>query len=163
MARWQTELAAEDVTGRDSLRGTLDDLEAVGAAARRADSLLADLPGIASEASLPVMELLDRQLVELPAAVARERLAIALFVTAERQATMVALGAERRAALASIGQEREAMMAGLDALAERSIADAFGRTRGLVDYVFLRVLVLIAVAALLGAAGYSLARGRRRP
>ena len=45
MARWQVELAAEDITGRDSLRGTLDDIQAIGNAARRADSLLADIPG----------------------------------------------------------------------------------------------------------------------
>ena len=53
VARWQAELAAEEVTGRDSLRGTLDDIQAIGDAARRASSLLADIPGAAREASVP--------------------------------------------------------------------------------------------------------------
>jgi hypothetical protein len=72
MARWQAELAAEDMTGRDSLRGTLDDIQAIGNAARRGDSLLADIPGAVREASAPIQELLDRQRTELLAAIERE-------------------------------------------------------------------------------------------
>jgi hypothetical protein len=188
VARWQAELAAEEVTGRDSLRGTLDDIQAIGDAARRASSLLADIPGAAREASVPVRELLDQQRTEvlaaipgaareasvpvrelldqqrteILAAVDRERLTISEFITAEREAALAVVSKERRAALASISQERAVVLAALDAMAKRSIEDASGRARGLADYVFGRALILIAASALLFAAGYRLARGRRR-
>ena len=188
VARWQAELAAEEVTGRDSLRGTLDDIQAIGDAARRASSLLADIPGAAREASVPVRELLDQQRTEvlaaipgaareasvpvrelldqqrteILAAVDRERLTISEFITAEREAALAVVSEERRAALASISQERAVVLAALDAMAKRSIEDASGRARGMADYVFGRALILIAASALLFAAGYRLARGRRR-
>ena len=188
VARWQAELAAEEVTGRDSLRGTLDDIQAIGDAARRASSLLADIPGAAREASVPVRELLDQQRTEVLAAIPgaareasvpvrelldqqrtevlaavdRERLTISEFITAEREAALAVVSEERRAALASISQERAVVLAALDAMAKRSIEDASGRARGMADYVFERALILIAASALLFAAGYRLARGRRR-
>jgi hypothetical protein len=162
VACWQAELAAEEVTGRDSLRGTLDDIQAIGDAARRASSLLADIPGAAREASVPVRELLDQQRTEILATVDRERLTISEFITAEREAALAVVSEERRAALASISQERAVVLAALDAMAKRSIEDASGRARGMADYVFGRALILIAASALLFAAGYRLARGRRR-
>ena len=188
VARWQAELAAEEVTGRDSLRGTLDDIQAIGDAARRASSLLADIPGAAREASVPVRELLDQQRTEVLAAIPgaareasvpvrelldqqrtevlaavdRERLTISEFITAEREAALAVVSEERRAALASLSQERAVVLAALDAMAKRSIEDASGRARGMADYVFGRALILIAASALLFAAGYRLARGRRR-
>ena len=188
VARWQAELAAEEVTGRDSLRGTLDDIQAIGDAARRASSLLADIPGAAREASVPVRELLDQQRTEvlaaipgaareasvpvrelldqqrteILAAVDRERLTISEFITAEREAALAVVSEERRAALASLSQERAVVLAALDAMAKRSIEDASGRARGMADYVFGLALILIAASALLFAAGYRLARGRRR-
>ena len=175
---------AEEVTGRDSLRGTLDDIQAIGDAARRASSLVADIPGAAREASVPVRELLDQQRTEvlaaipgaareasvpvrelldqqrteILAAVDRERLTISEFITAEREAALAVVSEERRAALASISQERAVVLAALDAMAKRSIEDASGRARGLADYVFGRALILIAASALLFAAGYRLAR-----
>jgi hypothetical protein len=160
VARWQAALAAEDVTGRENLSATLDDVRAVGAAARRADGLLADLSGTLREASGPLRELIDQQRAELLAAVERERVAVTGFITAEREATLAAVGEERRAAMASVGEERAAALAGLDALAKRSIEDASGRARGMANDVFWRALVLIAASALLFAVAYRLARGR---
>ncbi len=161
VARWQAELAVEDVTGRDSLAGTLDDVHAIGEAARRANGLLDGIPGAARQAAGPIRELLDQQRTELMAEIDRERLAMTGFITAQREAALVAIGEERKAAMASIGQERAAVLAGLDALAKGSIEDASGRARGIADYVFWRALLLVAVAALLFAVAYRLARGRR--
>ena len=131
MTRWQAALATEDITGRDSLGGTVDDLHAIGVVARRADALLTDLPGAVREAREPLMRLLDEQRAELLAAVERERLAMTGFITAEREAALAALGEERRAAMASISEERAAVLAGLDALTRRTIEDASVRGRGM--------------------------------
>jgi hypothetical protein len=162
LARWEAELAEVDATGRDNLGATLDDVHAIAEAASRAGVVLADIPGAAREASGPIQELIDQQRAELLAEVERERTAVTAFITSEREAAMAAVAEERRAALAGVGQERAAALAGIDALAQRSIDDASGRARAMADYVFWRALVLIAVAAVLFAAAYRFARGRRR-
>ena len=164
VARWQAEIAAEDITGRDNMRSSLEDLEAIGVAARHADNLLADIPGTVREASGPINELIDRQRTELLASIDRERLAMTAFVTAEREAALAGVSEERKAAMAGIDQQRAAVQAGLDALAKRSIDDASKRARGMADYVFWRALTLVVASALLFAVAYRLARGglRRR-
>jgi hypothetical protein len=161
VARWQAELAAEGVTGRSDLRGTLDQVDAIGEMARRVDALLADLPGAIRQASGPVGELLDRQRVELLAAVDRERSNLTGFVTSERQAALSAVSNERQAALEGISRERAAALAGVDGIAKRSLEDATVRVRGVVDYVFVRALILIAVAAVLFGVAFWLARRPR--
>ena len=162
VTRWQAALATEDITGRDSLGATVDDLHAIGVVARRADALLTDLPGAVREAREPLMRLLDEQRDELLAAVERERLAMTGFITAEREAALAALGEERRAAMASISEERAAVLAGLDALTKRTIEDASVRGRGMARNVFWGALILIAASALLFAAAYRFARSRPR-
>jgi len=161
VTRWQAALATEDITGRDSLGATVDDLHAIGVVARRADSLLTDLPGAMREAREPLLRLLDEQRTELLAAVARERLAMTGYITAEREAAIAALDEERRAAMASISEERAAVLAGLDALTRRTIEDVSVRGRGMARNAFWGALILIAASALLFAAAYRLARGRR--
>src|SRR4029453_11033538 len=126
-----------------------------------ANTVLADIPGAAREASGPIRELVDQERIALLAAIEQERLDITQFITAERQAALAALDEERRAAMESIGKERAGVLARLDALATRSIEDASGRARGMADYVFWRALILIVAAAVLFTGGYVFARGRR--
>ena len=161
VASWQAELTSEGVTGRENLGRTLDQIDAIGEMARRASSLLADLPGAARQASGPLGELLDRQRAEVLAAIDRERQDLTGFVSSEREAALSAVGNERRAALEGVAKERAAALAGVDAISKRSLEDATARARGVVDYVFVRALILIAVAALLFAVAYRLARGGR--
>ena len=160
VARWQAELAAEDVTGRENLGGTLDDVHTIAGAADRANALLADVPGAARQAAGPMRELLDQQRAEMIAAVDREREAMTGFITSERQAALAAVSEERKAALESVSAERAAVLAGLDALSKRTLDDASARARGIADHVFWRTLVLVAAAAVLFAAAYRF--GRRR-
>jgi hypothetical protein len=161
VASWQAELTSEGVTGRENLGRTLDQIDAIGEMAHRASSLLADLPGAARQASGPLGELLDRQRVELLAAVERERHDLTGFVSSEREAALSAVSNERRAALEGVARERAAALAGVDGIAKRSLEDATVRVRGVVDYVFVRALILIALGALFFAVAYRLARGGR--
>ena len=163
VARWQAEIAAEGVTGRGDLRGTLDQVDAIGNMARQVSGLLADIPGAVREAGGPVGELLDRQRAELLAAVERERVNLTGFVTSEREAALAALSNERQAALEGVARERAAALAGVDAISKRSLEDVSVRARGVVDFVFVRALILVAVAALLFGVAYWLARGRYLP
>jgi hypothetical protein len=161
VTKWQAEITVQDLAGRESLAGTLDQVDAIGDLARRANALLADLPGAVRQASGPVGELLDRQRGELLAAIERERSDLTGFVTSEREAALSAVSNERRAALDGIARERAAALAGVDAISKRSIEDATVRVRGIVDYVFVRALILVAVAALLFALAYRFAKGPR--
>ncbi len=159
--RWQGELFAGEIAGRESLRSTLDDLEAVGRAARRAEAVLSDVPGTVGAATGPIGELLDAQRSELLAAIEQQREALSAFLTSERQAATDAIEQERRAAFEGLGKERAAALQEIDAISKRSVDAAAQRAHGLVDYVFWRVLILLAVSAIIVLAAYRLARGPR--
>ena len=159
--RWQGELLAADVAGRENLSSTLEDLDDVGRVARRADQVLADLPGTVRAASGPLGELLDRQRSALLAAIEQQRVALSAYVTSERQATADAIRQEREAAFESLGRERTAALREVDAISTRSLDTATQRARGVVDYVFWRVLILIAVGAVIVAAAIRFSRGPR--
>ena len=161
LARWESELTVEDVTGHPDLGATLDDVHAIAETVAPARRLLEDVPGAVREAAGPIKDLIDQQRTLLLAEVDRERTAMTTFITEEREAAMAAVSEERKAAMASLSQERATALAGIDVLAKRSIEDASGRARSMADYVFWRVLALIAVAAALLAAAYRLARGGR--
>ena len=163
MTRWQAALATEDITGRDSLGATVDDVHAIGVAARRADALLTDLPGAVREAREPLLGLLDEQRAELLAAVERERLAMTGFITAEREAALAALGEERRAAMASISEERAAVAGRARRTDQTHHRRRFPpRARAWRATSSGERSMLIAASALLFAAAYRFARSRPR-
>ena len=122
--RWQGELLAGEVAGRENLRSTLEDLEAVGRFARRADAVLSDLPGTVRAASGPIGQLLDAQRREILAALEPQRIALTAFVTAERQAAVDAIDQERKAAFESVAIERVAALREIDAISKRSLEAA---------------------------------------
>ncbi len=159
--RWQGELLAADLGGRDSLRSTLEDLDDIGKAARRADAVLADLPGTVRTATGPVGELLDKQRSALMAAIEQQRISLSAYATSERQAIADAILQEHKAAFESIGQERAAALREVDAISKRSLDEATRRARSVVDYVFWRVLILLAVAGIIVVVAYRLGRGPR--
>ncbi len=159
--RWQGELLAGEVAGRENLRSTLEDLDDVGRVARRADAVLADVPGTVRAASGPLGELMDQQRSALLAAIEQQRVAISAYVASERQAIADTIRQERQAAFESLGRERAAALREVDAISTRSLDTATQRARGVVDYVFWRALILIVVAAVIAAAAYRLARAPR--
>lgn len=163
VARWQAELGAQEAVGREDLHGTVDDIHSIGDMARSAGPLLADIPGAVRQASAPLGELADRQRGELLAAIDRERDRLAGFVTAEREAALAAVGVQRQAAMDGISQERAAVLSGVDAMTKRYFEDATVRARGIVDYVFVRALILVFVAAVVFALAYRFARAGRSP
>jgi hypothetical protein len=159
--RWQGELLAGEVTGRENLRDTMDDIDEVGKLARRADAVLADLPGTVRSASGPLGELLDAQRRELLASVELQRVALTSFVTSERQAATEMIDQERKAAFEGLAKERAAALQEIDAISKRSVDAAAARAHGVVDYVFWRVLILLAIAGVIVLAAVRIARSPR--
>ena len=159
--RWQGELLAGDVTGRESLGATLDDIDEIGKFARRADAVLADVPGTVRSASGPIGELVDAQRKEILASLDLERATLTAFVTAERQAATDAIREERTAAFESLAKERAAALQEVDAISKRSVDAAAERAHGVVDYVFWRVLILLAIAGVIVLAAVRMTRAPR--
>ena len=159
--RWQGELLAGEVIGRENLRATLDDIDEIGKFARRADAVLADVPGTVRSASGPIGELVDAQRKELLAAIDLERATVTAFVTAERQAATDAIREERKAAFEGLAKERAAALLEIDAISKRSVDAAAERAHGVVDYVFWRVLILLAVAGVIVLTAVRMARAPR--
>ena len=159
--RWQGELLATEIAGREDLHVTFEDLDAVGSVARRADAALADVPATVRAASGPLGELLDAQRGALLAAIEQQRMALSAYASSERQAISETIAQERKAAFEALSLERAAALKEVDAISKRSLDTATDRAHGVVDYVFWRVLILLAVGAVIAVAAHRVARGPR--
>jgi len=159
--RWQGELLAAEIAGREDLHVTFEDLDAVGSVARRADAALADVPATVRAASGPLGALLDAQRGAFVAAIEQQRIALSVYASSERQAIADTIAQERKAAFEGLSLERAAALKEVDAISKRSLDAATERAQGVVDYVFWRVLVLLALGAVIAVAAHRIARGPR--
>ncbi len=161
-ARWQGELLVNGVLQSAEATQTLKELNAIGDTARRADALLGDVPGTVEAAIAPAREALAGEREAVFASVDRQRLALTDSLTKERQTLVAAIETQRAAVMADVARERAAILSEADAIARRALSDVSGRARGVVDYVFWRLMILLGVAALLAVVAYRLAVGSRR-
>ncbi|HEY7513644.1 MAG TPA: hypothetical protein VIC87_04175, partial [Vicinamibacteria bacterium] len=163
LARWQAELLVSDETGEHDVPAALADVAALGAAARRANALLDDVPALMSAGGAPVRDLVAEERRSVLDAVNRQRLQTLDYVTGERVALVGALREERLATLAAFHQERIETMKEVDAIKTRAVESAISGLRDLLDYALWRAGVLLLVgmiaATVLGVVGYRLAVG----
>ena len=163
--------------GERSVEDTLDDVTAIGAAARTANDLIDDTQGVLSTADSSVRETLaaerqallegvDRQRVQTLTYIVAERLAVLAAARSERIALVEALRQERVAVIDALREERIAGLKEVDAIKSRAVDASVAGLRDLVDYTLWRVaallVVLMVVAAALGIVGYRLTRERPR-
>ena len=164
-ARWQAEILLAETTGDRDVETTLGDIHAVGTAARTANDLLGDVPGLVSAAESPVRQMLAAERRAVLEGVDGQRVQTLKYVTAERLATLAALREERIAVVAVLHQERIEALKEVDGIKSRAVESALAGLRDLFDYALWRVaallLVLMASAATLGVVGYWLTLGRR--
>jgi hypothetical protein len=166
-ARWQAELLVAEMAGEHEVEGTLADIHEVGAAARRANDLLGDLPGALGAAAPPIRDAVAAERRALLEGVDRQRLQTLEYLTAERFATLAALHEERLTIGAGLHQERIETLKELDAIKSRAVDSAIAGLHDLVDYALWRVaavlLFLMLSAAAIVVIGYRLTVGRRPP
>src|SRR4029077_19921297 len=98
----------------------------------------------------------------LLAAIEQQRIALSAYASSERQAISDTIAPERRAAFEALSLERLAALKEVDAISKRSIDAATERAHSVVDYVFWRVLVLVALGAVVALAAHRIAK-RPRP
>ena len=161
-ARWQAQLLLADLAQEEEVQRFLGDLDDAGTAARSADRLLRELDPATTQAMM--RELMATERAALVAAVDEQRRSSLEFVRSERLASLALLREERLAVLAAIRRERLETLRQLDPLRGRAVDDTVEGLRELVDYTLWRVaallLLLMVVAAVMGAAGYRALAGR---
>src|SRR5262245_13680801 len=164
LARWQAELLVSDEAGGHDVQTALADVAALGAAARRANALLDDVPALVSAGGAPVRDLVAEERRSVLDAVNRQRLQTLDYVTAERVALVGVLREERLATPAALRQERIETLKEVDAIKTRAVESAIVGLRDLFEYALWRVGVLLLAgliaATVLGVVGYRLAVGR---
>jgi len=177
-SRWQAELLIDEAVGERSVEGALDDINAIGAAARNADGLIDDTQSVLGTAAQSmretlaaerraVLEGLDVQRVQTLAYMTAERLAVLERLREERIGLVEALRQERVAVIDAVRQERIAGLTEVDEIKTRAVNASVAGLRELVDYTLWRVAVLLVILMLLalvvGVIGYRLTLGRRLP
>ena len=165
-ARWQAQLLAMDLAEDREVQDVMGDVHAVGAAARRANDLLGDVPGVLAATESPVRELLAAERRAVLAGVDSQRVATLEYVTAERLAVLAALREERLAFAEFFRQERIDGLKEADAIKTRGVDSAVLGLQQVVDYALWRVgalvVFLMLTATMLGVVGYRLTVGSRR-
>jgi hypothetical protein len=165
VARWQAELLLVDQAGEHDVVSFLDDVNALGTAARRADALLADVPGLVSSTGSPLREAVAAERAALLRGVNDQRLSTIEYVTAERLAVAATLREERMATVAFMHQERLEALKEIDAIRTRTVATSVEGLRDLIDYTLWRVGVFLVVLAVTmpvtAVVVYRLTAGRR--
>ena len=143
-ARWQAELAVDEIGGREALVQALADLRSLGETGAKAGALMSDA-GI------------RRATAGLAEAARAERVALLEAIDRQRIDTLERVGREREAAFAEIAAERAQVAAAIDrqrALAEGQVEDLRRRTLADLDALSTRIVWKTVLAlALLGLVG----------
>jgi hypothetical protein len=150
-ARWQAELLAMDMVKDRDVEAVLGDVHAVGTAARRANEMMDDLPGLLEPAAAPLRELMAAERRAVLEGVNDQRVRTLEYVTGERQAVLEVLREERVAVVAAIRQERIETLKEVDAIKSRAVDSAVAGLRDVVDHALWRVALLLTLM-MLGAA-----------
>ena len=156
-ARWQAELLSEETLSSDEATRALADLSAMAEFAARSQAILDDIPGTVRMASGGTSEMLDSQREAILEAIERQRLETLDFATEQRDILIASLRQERLETVDVLRAEGVEVLAGVEAISQRTVANAIGELRSLVDYVLVRFAVALALALVIGAAALWLA------
>jgi len=164
VARWQAELLLSEEAGERDVEGALGDVHALGTAARRANEILDDVPGLVNATGSPVRAALADERRAVLGSVDTQRRQTLEFLTAERLAVLAAVREERIATLAALHEERIESLKEVDAIKSRAVEATLVGLRDLFDYTLGRVaallLGLMVSAAALTVVAYRLTVGR---
>jgi hypothetical protein len=155
-----------DMAGEYDVEGAFADVHALGEAARSANDLLGDVPGLLASEGSSLRELVTAERRAVLAGVYGQRVATLDYVTAERLAVLEAVRQERIAIVEVLRQERIEALKEADAIKSRAVDASVEGLRDLIDYTLWRVTGLLVgamvSAAALAVLAYWLTVGRRR-
>jgi hypothetical protein len=145
-ARWQAELAIDDLLGSPEFEeayGKLDEMKA------SIDLTAANVAGVSETIDAQVvgaLEIVPHERAVIFAEVERQRLETIEVVRAERELILAAIREGRIAVFEDVQRERVAVMQDMEALVLRGIDESKSRAEDLIDGVLWRVTVLGAIA-----------------
>ena len=160
-ARWQAELVVIDIATGPDIQNGLETFGELAASANRLAPIIEKSPDwIAHERvaffkslqqeRMEVFENFEQQRIEILSNLVRERLAIADDFKSERRTILNRLQSERENLLEGIDGQRVAMLNEFEAAGNRILENAQDKSEQLIDYIFIRVLLILAVSLLCG-------------
>ena len=159
-ARWQAELLLTDITRDPQVSTALSNFLVISNTAGKASSSMDRMPELVRQMHEAVTADVENQRLSAQAFLNDERLQTLDALQQERIATIAALRGERIAATADLRQEREVVLNALHAggvaamndvkvLNDKAMQDLDTRSRGLIDYFFIRALELMLLTLVL--------------
>ncbi len=156
-ARWQMELAGDEVGGREAVRQALADLGTLGRAGAAATALMSD-DGI-RRATAAALEGARAERIAILASIDRQRVETLDRITREREAAFAAVETERVAVTAAVDRQRTLAAEQVEDLRRRTLADL----DALATRIVWRAALAIALLLLGGAAAYVVVARASRP
>jgi hypothetical protein len=161
-ARWQAELLLTDFTHDPQISSTLSNIALISDSAKEATSSIDRMPDLVNQTREVLTANIASQRLSAQAFIEEERLKTLFALQQERITTMAAMDGERLAATADFREERKAALETLrgqeiavmnefEAFSAKTIQDLDAEGRGLIDYLFLRVLELMLLMMVLCA------------
>jgi hypothetical protein len=155
-ARWEAELAILELAGAENFERTVELIPVLLDTTEQLASQIDDLPALVSHEREAVLKALRRERIESLAFLRQERLETLNQVSVEREAVLEhteqlriaitdALHAEVALVNDMIREQRALTMLDAEEIAGRTVDGTFERAMGLVDHIFLRVIVALAL------------------
>ena len=137
-ARWQAELLVNDVSSKEGIKATMEELSGLLEVLNRIIPLVEKIP-----------DLIARERVAFLKALREERLATFESIDEQRVSTLDRFTQERVSTIEALREERIAALQDIDNMANQIVDKALTRTEGLIDHTFLRTAQLLGSVLIL--------------
>ncbi len=161
LARWEAELALDDVTGGIDAQTLAANFERITKAADRLATVAEDVPALVERERAAALEALRAERIATMKDLRGERGVILDAVSHERIAALQEIEAIAQRLLDRSGEtihgatrkELEALVAEVEAMRKRIVDDVGTTLNQVVDHAFVKALQLLLIAVVLGAVG----------
>jgi len=167
IARWHAELLTMDIS-QNEIAPLWEDIESIDASAASLDIEIQALrrfvestPDLIASERVVILEAIERDLETALVDVDRQRVATLSAVTVEREAILAEIEVLRETVTRDLEQALVDVLSDAEALVERQAATLMVEAEGLVDLIFWRLLVLVAIGCVGLAIALRLSRAKR--
>jgi hypothetical protein len=176
-ARWQAELVMKGTDDKPSLQDGLVAIDELGSFINRMEPVLEQIPDLIVRERKAILKAIQKERIEVLANINQQRLDILNYLTGvqlsitkdlinERRIIMDILLSERKNVLESIDEQRIATLTEIESASNRVVDKVLDQSKPLIDYIFIRVLQILAVLLVSGVIGAAILirlKGKRKP
>ena len=163
-ASWQAELITMGTEDKPGIQDGLIALNELGTFVNRIEPLLSDAPSLIAREREAILKAIQLERAEVLTNINQQRLDILKYLKDvhlavidelknERHAVLDALISERKSVLQSIDQQRIATLSEIESVGKRLIDNGLNQSKPIIDYILVRVLLILAVLSLCGMVG----------